>query len=93
MIHVPNHVAIIMDGNGRWAQDRGLKRSLGHKTGGEALEKIALYAKKIGVKILSVYAFSTDNFKRGEEEVNFLMDLLIYYFNEKLDSVCSQKRW
>lgn len=88
MINVPNHVAIIMDGNGRWAQDRGLKRSLGHKAGGEALEKIALYAKKIGVKILSVYAFSTDNFKRSAEEVNFLMDLLIYYFNEKLDSVC-----
>lgn len=89
MINVPNHVAIIMDGNGRWAQDRGLKRSLGHKAGGEALEKIALYAKKIGVKVLSVYAFSTDNFKRSAEEVNFLMDLLIYYFNEKLDSVCN----
>ena len=89
MINVPNHVAIIMDGNGRWAQDRGLKRSLGHKAGGETLEKIALYAKKIGVKVLSVYAFSTDNFKRSAEEVNFLMDLLIYYFNEKLDSVCN----
>jgi len=89
MNNIPNHVAIIMDGNGRWATEKGLKRSEGHKAGGKTLEKLALYAKKIGIKILSVYAFSTDNFKRSKEEVDFLMDLLIYYFNEKLDRVCN----
>ncbi len=86
----PKHIAIIMDGNGRWAQERNLKRSEGHKAGGKALEKIALYAKKIGVEYLSVYAFSTDNFKRSKEEVDFLMNLLIYYFNEKLDKVIKE---
>ncbi len=90
MQDVPNHVAIIMDGNGRWAEERGLKRSAGHKEGGKTLEKLALYAKKMGIKILSVYAFSTDNFKRSQEEVDFLMNLLIYYFNEKLDKVCKE---
>lgn len=88
MKNVPNHVGIIMDGNGRWATDRGLKRSDGHKEGGKTLERLALYAKKIGIKVLTVYAFSTDNFKRSDDEVNFLMNLLIYYFNEKLDRVC-----
>ncbi len=85
---LPKHIGIIMDGNGRWAVNRGLKRSEGHKEGGKTLEKIALYAKNIGIKYLSVYAFSTDNFKRSEEEVNYLMDLLIYYFNNKLERVC-----
>jgi len=85
---IPNHVAIIMDGNGRWAQERGKKRSEGHKEGGKTLEKLALYAKKVGIKVLSVYAFSTDNFKRSKEEVDFLMNLIIFYFNEKLERVC-----
>lgn len=88
MNNVPNHVGIIMDGNGRWATERGLKRSEGHKEGGKTLERLALYAKNIGIKVLTVYAFSTDNFKRSDEEVNFLMNLLIYYFNEKLERVC-----
>ena len=88
MNSIPNHVGIIMDGNGRWATERGLKRSEGHKVGGKTLEKLALYAKQLGIKVLSVYAFSTDNFKRSKEEVDFLMNLLIYYFNEKLDKVC-----
>ena len=88
MEHIPNHVAIIMDGNGRWASEKGKNRSLGHKEGGKTLEKLALYAKNIGIKVLSVYAFSTDNFKRSKEEVDYLMNLLIYYFNEKLDKVC-----
>ena len=88
MSHIPNHVAIIMDGNGRWASDKGKKRSIGHKEGGKTLEKLALYVKKLGIKVLSVYAFSTDNFKRSKEEVDYLMNLLIYYFNEKLDKVC-----
>ena len=88
MEHIPNHVAIIMDGNGRWASEKGKNRSLGHKEGGKTLEKLTLYAKNIGIKVLSVYAFSTDNFKRSKEEVDYLMNLLIYYFNEKLDKVC-----
>ena len=64
------HVAIIMDGNGRWATNRGFKRSRGHKEGAKNLEKLALYANKIGIEVLSVYAFSTDNFKRSKEEVD-----------------------
>ncbi len=87
---IPKHIAVIMDGNGRWAQERNLKRSEGHKAGGKSLEQLALYAKKIGIKYLSVYAFSTDNFKRSKEEVDFLMNLLIYYFNEKLDRVIKE---
>lgn len=87
---VPYHVGIIMDGNGRWAIEKGKKRSEGHKKGGETLEKLALHAKRQGIKVLSVYAFSTDNFKRSEEEVNFLMDLIIYYFNNKLKKVCEE---
>ncbi len=83
-IKAPCHVAIIMDGNGRWATSRGKKRSAGHKQGAKTLEQIAIYANKINIKYLSVYAFSTDNFKRSAEEVGFLMDLLIYYFNNKL---------
>ena len=79
------HIAIIMDGNGRWAKERGLKRSLGHKEGSKALEKIAYYANDIGVKYLSVYAFSTDNFKRSKEEVDYLMNLFIEMFNRKYD--------
>ena len=87
MNNLPNHVAIIMDGNGRWATERGLKRSEGHKEGAKTLEKLAIYAKDKGIKVLSVYAFSTDNFKRSAEEVNYLMDLFIVYFKEKFDKV------
>ncbi len=89
-MNIPNHIGIIMDGNGRWATEKGKKRSEGHKAGGKTLEKLALHAKKLGVKVLSVYAFSTDNFKRSEEEVSFLMDLLIQYFNGKLNRVCEE---
>ena len=80
MKEVPNHVAIILDGNGRWAQKRGLKRSLGHKAGFENLKKLSKHAFKKGVKILSVFAFSTENFKRDKEEVDYLMDLLVNQF-------------
>lgn len=88
MNEIPNHVAIIMDGNGRWAQERGLKRSEGHKEGGKTLERLALHAMNLGVKVLTVYAFSTDNFKRSDEEVTYLMNLLIYYFKTKLEKLC-----
>lgn len=79
----PNHVGIIMDGNGRWAKKRGLKRSEGHLRGSLVLEDIAIYAKKRGIKVLSVYAFSTDNFKRPKEEVDYLMNLFIKMFQTK----------
>lgn len=84
---IPNHVSIIMDGNGRWATNRGLKRSEGHLEGSKTLEKLALYAIKKGVKVLSVYAFSTDNFKRTEEEVNYLMNLFIVMFTKKMKDI------
>lgn len=87
---VPYHVGIIMDGNGRWATNRGEKRSMGHLEGSKTLEKLALHAIKRGVKILSVYAFSTDNFKRSEEEVNYLMDLFILNFKRKMKKIESE---
>lgn len=86
-LKIPNHVAIIMDGNGRWATKRGKKRSLGHLEGSKTLEKLALHAIKKGVKILSVYAFSTDNFKRSKEEVDYLMDLFIKMFKNKMKKI------
>ena len=76
-----------MDGNGRWAKMRGKKRSFGHLEGSKSLEKIALYAIECGVQVLSVYAFSTDNFKRSKEEVDYLMDLFITMFNKKMKKI------
>ena len=81
---VPEHIAIIMDGNGRWAKQRGLPRNAGHKAGAEAFRKIANYCRKIGVKYLTVYAFSTENWKRSEEEVGGIMRLLGLYLKEAL---------
>ena len=89
-MNVPNHVAIIMDGNGRWATKRGLRRSEGHLEGSKTLEKLAIHAMDMGVKVLSVYAFSTDNFKRSKEEVDYLMDLIIKYFNKKFDKLAKK---
>ena len=86
-IVIPKHVGIIMDGNGRWAKMRGRKRSFGHLEGSKALENVALYAIECGVQILSVYAFSTDNFKRSKEEVDYLMDLFITMFNKKMKKI------
>lgn len=81
---IPSHVGIIVDGNGRWAKKQGLSRSLGHKAGADNLEKISRYAMKCGVKYLSLYVFSTENFKRSKEEVDYLMDLFMNKF--KLDA-------
>lgn len=81
---IPNHVGIIMDGNGRWAQKRGLARSLGHKAGADNLLSLCKHISKVGVKYLSLYAFSTENFKREVGEVNYLMNLFIELFNSKL---------
>ena len=74
---IPNHVAIIMDGNGRWAQKRGLKRTKGHQRGAKVLKKISEYVYDKKIKVLSVFAFSTENWKRDKEEVDYLMDLFI----------------
>lgn len=81
---VPRHIAIIMDGNGRWAKKRGLPRTAGHKAGGETFRRIANYCRSIGVEYLTVYAFSTENWKRSEEEVSGIMRLLERYLIEAL---------
>ena len=73
---LPQHVAIIMDGNGRWAKNRGLPRSEGHKAGAKTFRKIGEYAADLGIEVVTFYAFSTENWNRSPEEVNFLMDLL-----------------
>ena len=86
-IVIPKHVGIIMDGNGRWAKMRGKKRSFGHLEGSKTLENIALYAIECGIQVLSVYAFSTDNFKRSKEEVDYLMNLFITMFNKKMQKI------
>ena len=81
-INLPNHIAIIMDGNRRWAKQRNLDSRLGHKKGAEALENIVKYCNKIGIKYLTVYAFSTENWKRSKEEVGALMLLLQHYLDD-----------
>lgn len=78
----PDHIAIIMDGNRRWARKNNLEVKEGHKKGAETLEKIAKYCNNIGIKYLTVYAFSTENWKRSEEEVGALMILLQNYLND-----------
>ena len=82
---VPNHVAIIMDGNRRWAKEKGKNPSMGHLQGSKTLEKTGMYIFSTGVKYLSVFAFSTENFKRNEEEVTYLMDLIIKGFKSTCD--------
>ena len=82
---MPQHIAIIMDGNRRWAREKGLDPKLGHKAGAETLEKIASYANKIGLKYMTVYAFSTENWKRTKEEVGALMILLRNYLDKFLN--------
>lgn len=84
---VPNHVAIIMDGNGRWAKKRGLKRTKGHQKGADVLKKISEYVYDKKIKVLSVFAFSTENWKRDKEEVDYLMDLFLKAFKNNFESV------
>ncbi len=84
---VPVHVAIIMDGNGRWAQKRGLSRSEGHKAGVKTVKLITEAAANAGVKYLTLYAFSTENWKRSTEEVNFLLHLFVDAINGYLDEL------
>ena len=81
--NLPKHVGIIMDGNGRWALEKGLKRSAGHKAGAENLKKLCNHIYDLGIPALSVYAFSTENFKRAQEEVDYLMNLFIEMFQRE----------
>ena len=81
-INVPKHVAIIMDGNRRWAKNKNLPIKLGHKEGAKTLENIVRYAQSKGIKYLTVYAFSTENWKRSKEEVGALMLLLRNYLDD-----------
>lgn len=76
---IPNHVAVILDGNGRWAKKRGIPRAMGHKAGCETLEKMVRVASDVGLNYFTVYGFSTENWKRSEEEVGALMQLFRYY--------------
>ncbi len=80
--NLPKHIAIIMDGNRTWAKEKGMDQKLGHKEGAKTLEKIVRYANKIGIKYLTVYAFSTENWNRTKEEVKALMMLLENYLND-----------
>lgn len=85
--NIPKHVAIIMDGNGRWAKSRSLPRTMGHKAGVEAIRRIVKEADKIGIKYITLYAFSTENWKRPEKEVNALMNLLVQYLRDEINSL------
>ena len=86
-MNIPKHVAIIMDGNGRGATKRNLSRSIGHLEGSKTLKKIVEYAFSNGIEILSVFAFSTENFKRSKEEVNYLMNLFVKMFKDYFDEL------
>lgn len=81
---IPKHVAIIMDGNGRWAKQRGVPRVAGHNAGMKAMKKIVDHSDKLGIKYLTVYAFSTENWKRSVEEVSGIFGLLVKYVNSEL---------
>jgi len=80
--NLPVHIGIIMDGNGRWAKKRGLPRSAGHSAGADTLKKIVTECNKMGIKYITVYAFSTENWKRPKEEVDYLMNLLLSYLRD-----------
>ena len=87
MSRLPRHIAIIMDGNGRWAKKRGLPRTAGHKAGAETFRDIATYCRELGVEYLTVYAFSTENWKRPKDEVDTIMELLEQYLQEAIDTM------
>ncbi|MUK89376.1 isoprenyl transferase [Ornithinibacillus sp. L9] len=82
--NIPKHVAIIMDGNGRWGKSRGLTRSEGHYAGAQAMEKVIDGSIELGIEILTLYAFSSENWSRPKDEVNYLMRLPVKFFNQKL---------
>ncbi|WP_429162404.1 isoprenyl transferase [Desulfitispora alkaliphila] len=85
--NIPRHIAIIMDGNGRWAKKRGLPRTAGHRAGVKSLKSIVKLCSKLKVEVLTVYAFSTENWKRPQEEVEVLMNLLTEYISSELEAL------
>jgi undecaprenyl diphosphate synthase len=85
--NIPRHIAIIMDGNGRWAKKKNLPRVMGHKAGVEALREIVSTSSRIDIKVLTLYAFSTENWKRSEDEVSSLMDLLVVYLKNEVNEL------
>lgn len=87
MNNIPQHVAIIMDGNGRWAKERNLPRTMGHKAGVETIRRIIKEADRLGIKYMTLYAFSTENWKRPKEEVGALMKLLVQYLKQEIDEL------
>ena len=90
-ILIPRHIAIIMDGNGRWAKKRGLPRTAGHAVGAENFRKVATWCKNQGMDYLTVYAFSTENWKRPDEEVSAIMKLLAGYLNEAIETMARDR--
>lgn len=84
---IPKHICIIMDGNGRWAEKRGLPRSAGHRQGVEVIKDIIKTTSDLGIKYLTLYAFSTENWKRPKKEIEALMNLLVEYLNRELDNL------
>ena len=84
---LPQHIAIIMDGNGRWAKKKGMPRFLGHRAGVDALKNVVKVSSQIGIKVLTAYAYSTENWKRPADEVNFLMNLLDEYIDGEIDEL------
>lgn len=84
-IKIPSHIAIIMDGNGRWAKERGLNRTAGHEEGAKVVREITTYCSDLGIKYLTLYAFSTENWERPKLEVEFLMKLLERYLKKELE--------
>ena len=90
-LKIPKHVAIIMDGNGRWAKKKGLPRTVGHTNGAKALQRTVEACKKFGIKTLTVYAFSTENWARPKEEVDFLMKLFLNYLTNQTKKLIENK--
>ena len=91
LVNIPNHIGIIMDGNGRWAKKRLQPRVMGHKAGMDALQKVTIEASQLGVKVLTVYAFSTENWSRPQDEVKFIMNLPVEFFNKYVPELDKNK--
>ncbi len=89
LTRVPQHVAIIMDGNGRWAKQRGMLRVQGHRAGLETLREVVRHSQRLGVKYLTVYAFSTENWKRPQDEVSGIFKLVVKYVQSELPELCA----
>ncbi|MBQ7793709.1 MAG: isoprenyl transferase [Clostridia bacterium] len=90
MENLPKHIGVIMDGNGRWAKKRGLPRSAGHKAGADSLKKIVTACNKMGIRYITVYAFSTENWSRPKEEVDYLMNLLLGYLRDAENTLAGE---